>query len=316
LTRRFRIQSTTAIDRKEDKTGATGLSRRFGKTGKMVDSGELGRQAGEASDMSRQITTGCRLILIAATALMASGCASCFCPVPPIPEDAAARSAALPQVCRNHVYIFLISGQGPLDLGNMGGVRESLISLGYIKTYCGECCYSEYYKDEIRRLHREDESARFVVMGYGLGANTAAEISDAVRTDGVTVDLLVYCGGVTICNDPKNRPSNALRVVHLLSGGVDSLGFALDGADNVQLADANHFGSPTHPFTMELLVKELTDAASRVSVVGLPQPAQPSLEQLPAPRPADETQPRDDWDFLKPSPPAVRPTTRTMPKVL
>ena len=94
--------------------------------------------------MGRQRTTACRLILIAATALMASGCASCFCPVPPIPEDAAARSAALPQVCRNHVYIFLISGQGPLDLGNMGGVRESLISLGYIKTYCGECCYSEY----------------------------------------------------------------------------------------------------------------------------------------------------------------------------
>jgi len=208
----------------------------------------------------------------------------------------------------------------------MGGVREALISLGYIKTYCGECCYSEYYKDEIFRLHREDQSARFVVMGYGLGANTAAEITEAVRTDGVTIDLLVYCGGVTICNDPKNRPSNALRVVHLLSGGVDSLGFAVDGADNVQLTDATHFGSPTHPFTMDLLVKELTDAASRVSVVGLPQPAQPLLEQVPAPRPADEreTHPRDDWDFLKPSPPAVRPTTPpakpqaapTMPKVL
>src|ERR1019366_5691092 len=144
------------------------------------------------------------------TALMASGCASCLNPVSPIPDDAVGRSAALPQACRNHVYIFLLCGQGPLDLGNMGGIRESLISLGYIKTYCGESCYSGYYKDEILRLHREDESARFVVVGYGLGANTAAELTEAVRADGATIDLLAYCGGITISNDPKYRPGNAL----------------------------------------------------------------------------------------------------------
>jgi hypothetical protein len=263
------------------------------------------------------------LILTAAIAVMASGCASCLSSAPPIPDDAAARSAALPQVCRNHVYIFLICGQGPLDLGNLGGLRESLISLGYIKTYCGECCYSGYYKDEILRLRREDESARFVVVGYGLGANTAAELTDSVAADGAVIDLLVYCGGVGITNEPRNRPSNARRVVHLLGGGVDSIGFGLDGAENVQLTDATHFESPTHPFTMELLVNELTDAASRVSVVGLPQPAQVPTDQLPAPRSTEEreTQPRDEWDFLKPAPPAVRPTTppakpQAMPKVL
>ncbi len=267
--------------------------------------------------MRPQNTTVRRLIWTAAMALLASGCANCLCPVPPIPEDAAARSAALPQVCRNHVYIFLICGQGPLDLGNMGGIRESLISLGYIKTYCGECCYSGYYKEEILRLHHEDESARFVVMGYGLGANTAAELTESVRADGVTIDLLVYCGGVAIRNNPKNRPSNALRVVHLLGGGVDSMGFVLDGADNVELTDASHFRSATHPFTMELLVKELTDAASRVPVVGLPEPAQPSLEHLAGPHPADESQPRDEWDFLKPAPPAANPQAGpVMPNVL
>ena len=182
----------------------------------------------------------------------------------------------MPQCCRNHVYIFLICGQGPLDLGNMGGIRESLISLGYIKTYCGECCYSRYYKDEIIRLHDEDESARFVVMGYGLGANTAAELTDAVQADGATIDLLVYCGGIAISDEPKNRPSNAQRVVHLLSGGVDSVGSPLEGADNILLTDATHFGTATHPYTMELLVRELTEVASRVSVVGSPRPAGPT----------------------------------------
>jgi hypothetical protein len=267
--------------------------------------------------MKRRNTTTRRLGLTAALVFMASGCANCLCPAPTIPQDAVARSAALPQVCRNHVYIFLICGQGPLDLGNMGGVRESLISLGYIKTYCGECCYSGYYKDEILRLRREDESARFVVMGYGLGANTAAELTEAVQAEGATIDLLLTCGGVAIYNDPKNRPKYALHVVHLSGDGIDSIGVPPNGTDNAPLSDATHFGSPTHPFTMDLLVKELTDAASRVSVVGLPQPAQPSLEQLPAPRPADETRPRDEWDFLKPAPPASKPQPApAMPKVL
>jgi hypothetical protein len=279
--------------------------------------------------MTRHKTTALWLMLAATTALLASGCASCLNPVSAVPGDAAGRSAALPQACRNHVYIFLICGQGPLDLGNMGGIRESLISLGYIKTYCGECCYCGYYKDEILRLRREDESARFVVVGYGLGANSAAELTEAVQADGATIDMLAYCGGITISNDPKYRPSNALRVVHLLGGGMDSLGGPLDGADNAQLPDVTHLGSPTHPFTIELLVRELTAAASRVPVIELRPPAESTAELGPAPHTASEreTLPRDEWDFLKPSrpysppaakpsAPAAKPQAATMPKVL
>ena len=261
------------------------------------------------------------LWLFSAITLVASGCSSCSNAISQIPDDAAGRCAALPQACRNHVYIFLICGQGPFDLGDLGSLRESLISLGYIKTYCGECCYSGYYKKEILRLHQQDASARFVVVGYGLGANTAADLTQAVEPDGATVDLLVYCGGVTICNDPKYRPSNALRVVHLLSGGIDSIGDPLDGADNVQLSDATHFETATHPFTMELLVRELTETASRVQVVEPNSAAESTTEQGPAPRPQSEreTMPRDDWDFLKPSQPNSRPTPNpppAMPKVL
>lgn len=255
---------------------------------------------------------------LALTAVLASGCASCLYPAPSVPKDATACSAALPQVCRNHVYIFLLCGQGPLDLGNMGGLRESLLSLGYIKTYCGECCYSGHYKAEIVRLHHEDESARFVVIGYGLGANTAAELTDAVQADGATIDLLVYCGGITISDEPKYRPSNARRVVHLLSTGVDSIGSAVEGADNILLTDATHFGTPTHPYTMDLLVRELTEVASRVSVVGLPQPVGSTPEEGPPPRREikRDSLPHDEWDFLKPTPPAATPAPPAMPKVI
>jgi hypothetical protein len=84
------------------------------------------------------------------------------------------------------------------------------------------------------------------------------------------------------------------------------------------LADAAPGELPTHAFTMETLVQELTEVASRVSVVGPPQ----SPEEGPAPHTASEREklPRDEWDFLKPSqpfaPPPAKPQGAMMPKVL
>ncbi len=253
---------------------------------------------------------------IAGTLAAASGCASCLHPVAAPPPDAAAQCAALPQACRNHVYIFLIDGPDPIDLANLGGVRDALISLGYIKTYCGECWHTGYFQEEIRRLHHEDESARFVVMGFSLGANAARDVADGVRIDGVPIDLLVYCGGVGLSNDPKNRPDNAGRVVHILAKGADMAGTALDGADNVEFSDVYHFGSPTHPYTIRLLAQELTEVASRVPLVDLHPAALAGPEEGP-PSPSAavrQSLPRDEWDFLKPTAPASGPAPPEMPK--
>ena len=245
-------------------------------------------------------------VAAAAALATASGCMNCLHPVAHVSADAAAQCAALPQDCRNHVYIFLINGPAPVDMANLNGVRDELISLGYIKTYCGESYHTGYFKDEIRRIHREDESARFVAIGSSLGANAARNLADAVQPDGVQLDLLAYCGGVALSSRPKNQPENALRVVHILGAGADAIGAPLDGAENVQLADASHYGSPTHPYTMDMLTKELMEVASRVPVIGL----RPAAESGRPPQPAAsrETMPRDDWDFLKsekPSPQRV-----------
>ena len=245
--------------------------------------------------------------------LAASGCASCLHPVAAPPPEAAAQCAAMPQACRNHVYIFLIDGPDPIDLANLGGVRDALISLGYIKTYCGECWHTGYFIDEIRRIHREDESARFVVMGFSLGANAARDVAVGVQGDGAPIDLLVYCGGVGLSNDPKNRPENAGRVVHILAKGADAAGAALDGADNVEFSDVYHFGSPTHPYTIRLLARELTEVAARVPLIDPYPAADAGPEEGPAPpaAAARQTLPRDEWDFLKPAPAAAPPE---MPK--
>jgi hypothetical protein len=253
--------------------------------------------------------------LLAGTLSAAAGCASCLHPVAPIGCDTAARCAAIPQICRNHVYVFLIDGEDPLDLANLAGVRDAIISMGYIKTYRGQYHHAGYFEDEIRRIHGADDTARFVVMGFGLGANAARDVAEAVRPDGAPIDLLVYCGGVALPNALSSRPVNAQRIVHIVGQGADAVAVALDGAENVQLPDTDHFGSPTHSYTLDLLGRELTEAASRVPVTGAPA-ADPGIEGGAPPRAiaAREAMARDEWDFLRPPPAAPHEAPVEMPK--
>ena len=143
---------------------------------------------------------------------------------------------------------------------------------------------------------------------------------ESLRPDGVTVDLLMYCGPVTIPNDPSCHPANALHVVSVYGQGLDWICGSLDGADNIHYPSTYHFGTPTNPQTIETLARELTEVASRVRVTDLGPSAGSAAEVGPTPRPADgpapevgppprpaETRalPHDDWDFLKPTSPTV-----------
>ena len=142
---------------------------------------------------------------------------------------------------------------------------------------------------------------------------------ESVGREGVTVDLLMYCGPVTIPNDPSSHPANALHVVSIYGQGIDWICGPLDAADNIHYPSTYHFGTPTNPQTIETLVRELTEVASRVHVTDLGPSAGAALEVGPLPRPAEgaapeegppprpaqtrEALPHDDWDFLKPTTP-------------
>lgn len=258
---------------------------------------------------------------LAATLAGSSGCLNCLHPVAPLSQDVVAQAQALPTICRNRVYVFLINGNDPVHAANLDGVRQALIDAGYPKIYCAEYIFSDYCKKEILRLHREDESARFVVLGFSVGARTARDLVESLRPDGVTVDLLMYCGPVTIPNDPSCHPANALHVVSVYGQGLDWICGSLDGADNIHYPSTYHFGTPTNPQTIETLARELTEVASRVRVTDLGPSAGSAAEVGPTPRPADgpapevgppprpaqtrEALPHDDWDFLKPTSPTV-----------
>src|SRR5262249_7159438 len=108
----------------------------------------------------------------------------------------------IPACSRNRVYVFLLDAVDPLSC--MGELREALIAEGFIKVYCGPRPWGWHYAHEIRRLHREDEDAHFVIVAQGSANATARWI--AKKAD-VPIDLIVFL------DETGEGPACAQRVV-------------------------------------------------------------------------------------------------------
>jgi hypothetical protein len=209
----------------------------------------------------------------------------------------------LPQCARSHVYIFLVNGVDPINCANLTGMRDYLQSLGFIKTYYGQLYHTHYYTKEIRRLHCEDPDARFVLIGFSCGATTVRIIAQSVKHDGISIDLLVYVSGACLKNAPRDYPENVHRVINIQADSCIGYTPSLNGAENTRLCKVGHFAAPSHHFTQETLVRELTAIAGTVPVPPL-QVVPPTEEEVPpTPRPLGKPAESrsDDWDFLKPS---------------
>jgi hypothetical protein len=193
----------------------------------------------------------------------------------------------------------------PFDWANLGGVNEYIHKLGFNNTYYGQLYHSWWVARKVRRIYQEDPEAHFVLIGFSFGANMVRNVAQSVRSEGINVDLLMYLGGNTLKNIPRDRPENAVRVVNVLAHGYIWNGTQFDDAENINVEDVWHFGSPTHPRTLEALTRELTLIAASIPSV-VPAPVAPSLtpEDEPSPRvmprAAAQAHP-DEWDFLKPA---------------
>jgi hypothetical protein len=225
------------------------------------------------------------LWLTAVVVLTGPGCLSCLHPIEPAEKERLACCTSLSSCARNHVYVFFIHGIDPLDIANLSGVRDYVQSLGFIKTYYGQLYHMRFFEKELRRIHGEDPDARFVLIGFSFGANMVRDVAQAVKPDGVFIDLLVYLGGNTLENRPQDRPENAGHIVNILATGYIWNGDHLDGATNLNYDDVWHFGSPSHLQTLHLLAEELAVVAGRVPVV---EPVESAPEE-----------PSGEWDFLK-----------------
>jgi hypothetical protein len=219
------------------------------------------------------------------------------------PDTSADICKSLPGCCRDHVYIFLVNGLDPVNYGNLTGLRDHLNRLGFRQTYYGQFFHAPFFKKEIRRIHREDADAHFILVGFSVGVNVIHSMAQSVGADGVAIDGLVYLSGNNYVTPvPSRKPANVQRVVNVLASGPLKYIGEVNYADNVHLPDSWHFGSPGHARTRELLARELATAAAAVATPEMPTEAMPTIAGEPTPRPVKvfKTSIRDNWDFLKP----------------
>jgi hypothetical protein len=227
-------------------------------------------------------------LVVLAGLTLAAGCHSVQPPQPCIVEPC----HSMPQCCHDHVYIFILNGLDPLDWTDLHGLREYFIGLGFNNTYYGQFYNPPHYAKEVRRIHATDPEARFVLVGFSFGANAVRYVANKMNEENIPVDLLVYLGGNTLDNEPGDRPENVRRIVNILSLGAIWNGTTIDGAENMQLRDVYHFGSPSHPYTVDLLTRELAVVASNVAIIETVEKVEmePAGAKLPA-----------EWNFLKPA---------------
>jgi hypothetical protein len=246
----------------------------------------------------------CERWLLVITFASQAGCMSCFHPVEPPQPHLADACQTVPVACRNHVHVFLMNGLDPTNYGNLTGLRDYVQELGFSKTYYGQLFHAAWFEREIRRIHEDDPDARIVLIGFSLGVQEMHSVAEDLNQDGIPVDLLVFLSGNhPVWFMPCERPANVHRVVNILASGAMKAFGVRAYAENVRLPDDTwHFGSPTHPYTLEKLSEELTALALTVPLREVVREVKPSEEEAPTPRPVKpETQgPRDEWDFLKP----------------
>jgi hypothetical protein len=238
---------------------------------------------------------GCALL--AAALACGSGCLCCLHPLEPVCKEHRQLCGSVPECCRNHVYLFFLQGNDPFDCANLAGLRDRLIDLGYLKCYLGPWYYAPHFAKELGRLHKDDPTNRFVLIGLGHGAEEACRLARKVEADGVAIDLVVYLGGGV--REEHGHPGNVGQVCCVQPADCPPV----EGAVNLTYPQGGPTCAATHPQAVELLLKALAQVACKVPVIEKVLPPNPN-PPLPLPHPVTPPAagPRDQWDFLKPEP--------------
>ena len=216
---------------------------------------------------------GTRLLLIGVLAGLlttASGCLNCFFPVPAPPPETAGPCQALPAFVRHHVHVFMMNGVDPFGVGNLSGVRDHVLALGFTQIYYGQLYHRGWFEEQIERIQKEDPEGRIVLIGYGAGAKSLGTLAQKMTAAGATIDVLL---------------------------ALDASPDELPGGENYPVQE---LGAPTCPETMPQVAAALAHCASRVTIVAPPVPELP--ETAPMPRPLVPLAPQSfgsDWDKLK-----------------
>jgi hypothetical protein len=250
------------------------------------------------TDMSRhrQSLRGLGLAVLIAS----SGCMALNPHPIPLAPECTTDCAEIPCSCRGKVYVFLMSGFDLFDMDRVNDFRTALIHAGFTKVYNGQFYHDTYFASEIHRLALEEPDARFVIVGFSLGADYAVSLAESVGHYGIPVSLLASVDPYWWSSAPTTNPPNVQQVMHIHGEPLLFPNRTSAGMD-VQIPETFPTNITSNPLTVEALARALASVADT-----LPHPAPandpPQLsDDSPTPRPVHRAEgPRDSWDFLKP----------------
>ncbi len=240
------------------------------------------------------------MLILAAASIGGPGCMAVNPkPIPLAPECTSA-CADVASACRGKVYVFLVSGLDPLDFDRVRDVRSALIRVGFTKVYDGQFYHESFFAKEMQRIAAEQPDAKFVVVGFSLGAEVAVSLAETVGHQGIPISLLACVDPYWWSTAPGKTPANVQQVMNVHGEPLLFANRAAAGGD-VQIPEPFPNNITAHPLTVETLARSLATVAGT-----LPPPPRSPTPQLaddaPTPRPVTRTEkPRDTWDFLKPT---------------
>ena len=248
-------------------------------------------------------TLGQRLqAFVGSILLFLPGCLSCFHPIDRPPPEQIDQCRAVPHECRSNVTIFLFNGADPLEYGNLSGVRDYLNQIGFAKTYYGQIYHAEWCFEEMKRIRAANPEARFVVIGFDFGAETAKILVQKAALGGIATDLLCYLEPKGIGMETGVAHSKLSRILTIQASRLFGVPTAPVGSETVQLTSTTRYGVPTHPATLARLTEELSRISLQIPITTLlAGPLPPLVEAAPQPRPVEALKitELDEWDFLK-----------------
>jgi hypothetical protein len=227
--------------------------------------------------------------------------------------------ADIPAPVRQRVYLFLMNGADVIDSAGLSRLRNTVCEAGFSKVYLAQRMDANWYEREVRRVAYEDPSARVILLGVGVAADTTLALAQGVVSDGVNVDAVMLLDPVGTCQVPDGV---SYRTVVIRSHQW-KVSTGVIAAENIVVEKTGHLSVANCPAVVETVVKQMVASANKVGALP-PEPLpQTPLHDYPTPTPRGIdpntlVRTADEWDFLNTGPllvPLVIPSTNPQPAV-
>jgi hypothetical protein len=195
----------------------------------------------------------------------------------------------LPAAARNQVYVFLIDGLTPPTHNGLGALRTKLGESGFAKVGIADLAGSLGIEHEIKKIRACEPEARFVLVGYDVGATAAVCDAKHLAAKGIPVDAVVLL-------DPVGCKEVCCAPTLLVTSGKKPC--AVPHSARVVVPDVGHFGLPAHPVTVAAITDLLATIAANNFEPTTDGPIEWTYPHAPEARPEPVGRLSAEWDFL------------------